>query len=108
MKSQFLAGTALALLTALGGGPAWAQTTPTPRIVSDVAPLPPEDRSSLGAVVMPDAPVLARRTSDGETMARTQQLMTTTMGAGPAIMVKSDEGETRVIQPVAAPPKAKP
>lgn len=107
MKSRILASTALALLATLGGGATWAQSAPTPSVVSDIAPLPPEDRSSLGAVVMPDAPVLARRDSGDQTMARTQQLLTTSMGAGPAITVKSDQGETHVIQPAKAHGKVK-
>jgi hypothetical protein len=106
MNTRFLVSTTLAFAAALGGAATWAQTAPTARVLSDAAPLPPEDRSSVGAVVMPDAPVLARRESGIETMARTQQLLTTTMGAGPAITVQSDEGETRVLQP--AQPQRKP
>jgi hypothetical protein len=108
MKSRILASTALALLGALAGGATWAQSAPTSPVLSDIAPLPPEDRSSLGAVVLPDAPVLARRDTGEETMARTQQLLTTSMGAGPAITVKSDEGTTHVIQPAKPQRKARP
>lgn len=104
MKTRFIASTAL-LAAALGGGFAsWAQTAPTPRVLSDTAPLPPEDRSSVGAVVLPDAPVLAQRELATQTVARHQQLMTTMMGAGPAVPVQSEDGQQQLIVP--AKPKA--
>lgn len=98
MKTRFIASTAL-LAAALGGGFAcWAQTAPTPRVLSDMAPLPAEDRSSVGAVVLPDAPVLAQRELATQTVARHQQLMTTMMGAGPAVMVQSDDGRQQILR----------
>ena len=77
------------LLTAatLGAGSVLAQSAPTgpnettpgtpvlsAPIVSDVAPLPAEDRASAGAIVLPDSPVLARR----------ENMATRAMGAGPS------------------------
>ena len=105
MKTRFIASTAL-LAAALGGGFASrAQTAPTPPVLTDTAPLPPEDRSSLGAVILPDSPVLAQRELATQTLARHQQLMTTMMGAGPAVTVQSDDGEQQLLLP--AKPKAK-
>jgi hypothetical protein len=96
MRTQFIASTAL-LAAVLGSGLAWAQSAPTPLVLTDTAPLPAEDRSSLGAVVMPESPVLAQREMATQTLARTQQLMTTSMGAGPAIAVQSDDGRQHKI-----------
>ena len=99
MKTRIIASTAL-LAAALGGGfAAWAQTAPTPRVLTDTAPLPPEDRSSLGAVVLPESPVLAQRELAAQTVARHQQLMTTMMGAGPAVPVQTEDGDQLLIKP---------
>ena len=47
------------LSTALVAGAAIAQAQP--RTMPDTAPLPPGDRSSVGAVILMDQPVLAQR-----------------------------------------------
>ena len=59
MKTLSIARSAAVLLAvALGSGAALAQSSP--RVVTDAAPLPAEDRSSMGAVVLEDSPVLAQ------------------------------------------------
>lgn len=73
---------ALLAATTLGAGGVLAQTTApstttpgasTP-VVSDAAPLPPEDRSSTGALVLGNSPVRAQR----------ENMSTRAMGAGPS------------------------
>ncbi len=73
---------ALLAAATLGAGSVLAQTTApsttspgtsTP-VVSDVAPLPPEDRSSTGALVLGNSPVRAQR----------ENTSTRAMGAGPS------------------------
>lgn len=100
MNTRFIASTAL-MAAVLGGSMAWAQTAPTPPVLTDAAPLPAEDRASMGAVVLPEAPVLAQRELATQTMARHQQLMTTMMGAGPAVTVQSDDGQQQILRPTA-------
>ena len=75
---------AAALLLALGGAQAQTAPTPTPKVLTDAAPLPAEDRNSMGAVVLQESPVLAQRDLVQTTVARNQQMMTSVMGAGPA------------------------
>jgi hypothetical protein len=63
MKYQSLLKTAAVVLAAgVGAGAALAETTaPTPPVMTDVAPLPAEDRNSIGAVVLEDSMVIAQR-----------------------------------------------
>jgi hypothetical protein len=88
MKTSTLArAAALLLAAALGGAMAQTAPAPTPKVLSDAQPLPAEDRSSMGsmgAVVLEEAPVIAKREMVQETVARNRQLITTMMGAGPA------------------------
>ena len=72
---------AAALASAMLAGSVFAQVT-APR-VTDTAPAPPEDRSSVGAVVLIDQPVLAQR-EYLENLARTNAPDTRSLGAGPA------------------------
>lgn len=87
MKYQAFVRTAAAVLsTAVISGAALAQASTTvPR--SDVSPAPPEDRSSVGAVVMMDEPVLAQREQMQQMLAR-GAVDTRTMGAGPARLLR--------------------
>ena len=70
-----------------------AQTTPTPRVMTDVAPLPASERESIGAVLLEDSPVLAQREAFERLAARNEAILlafdpardaTRSMGAGPA------------------------
>lgn len=74
---------------------------PEPVTMTDTAPLPASDRSSLGAVVLMEHPVIAQR----EEMAAMQErsaVDTQTMGAGPArilrdVMVREDLKRQRAL-----------
>jgi hypothetical protein len=69
--------------TVLASGAALAQTKQAePATMTDTAPVPAHDRSSVGAVIMMDEPVLAQR----EALMQAQQrsgIDTRSMGAGP-------------------------
>jgi len=58
-------------------------------VLKDTEPLPPEDRSSVGAVIISTEPVLAQR----EQMTRLAQERSPTsmMGAGPAVNPRKDK-----------------
>jgi hypothetical protein len=60
-----------------------APTQPQPTIMSDAAPLPAQDRTSVGAVILMDEPVLAQREAMAQVQARGPD--TRAMGAGPAV-----------------------
>lgn len=93
MNALRIAHTA-ALLAALVGGAAVAQTTaPTPPVLSDVAPLPAEHRSSVGAIVLADAPVIARREMLENLAA--SGVNTSVMGAGPAPVTGLDKSRAK-------------
>lgn len=88
MRYQTFARAAAGVLaTALfGAGAALAQMQ-TPQVMTDAAPLPAAERSSSGAVIMMDQPVLAQR----EAMLAAQErsaVDTRTLGAGPARIVR--------------------
>ena len=84
MKYQaFVRAAATVLSTALIGTAALAQSA-QPR--TDTAPPPADDRSSLGAVIMMDEPVLAQRAQMQTLMANTPD--TRTMGAGPTRLLR--------------------
>lgn len=94
MTALRFAHTAALMAALVGGGAALAQTTaPTPKVVTDVAPLPAEDRSSLGAVVFADSPVLAKREMM-ENLAATG-VNTSVMGAGPAPARELDKASAK-------------
>lgn len=80
MKSLPYARTAALLLAALCSGAALAQKS-TPLVLTDVAPLPAEERGSLGAVIMTDQPVLAQREMMNNLAA--SRLNTSVMGGPP-------------------------
>jgi hypothetical protein len=87
----FVRAAATVLSTALLAGTAFAQSSaPTPRTMTDTAPLPASERGSVGAVIMMDEPVLAQR----EMMLQAQErsgVDTRTMGAGPARILRSQD-----------------
>ncbi len=88
MKYQaFVRAAAAVLSTAvLSTGAVLAQTTPP--TMTDVAPLPAGDRSSVGAVILMDEPVLAQREAMAQAAARAPD--TTALGAGPARLLQRD------------------
>lgn len=75
MKYQSILKTAAVVLAAgigtAGSGAALAEsTTPTPAVMTDVAPLPAQERGSVGAVILEDSPVLAQRSAYQVVVAR--------------------------------------
>jgi hypothetical protein len=81
----FVRAAAGMLSTALFAGAAIAQAQP--RTMIDTAPLPPADRSSVGAVILMDDPVLAQREMMLQAQERTS-VDTRAMGAGPARLLR--------------------
>jgi hypothetical protein len=79
---DFVRAAAGVLAGALLAGGAIAQKQPEPLTMTDTAPTPAQERSSVGAVILMDEPVLAQR----EAMQQAQErsgIDTRTMGAGP-------------------------
>lgn len=75
-----------ALAAAALSGAAFAQSQqqqPQPVTMTDTAPLPAGDRSSVGAVILMDQPVLAQREAM-QTAQERSAVDTRSMGAGPA------------------------
>ena len=67
----------------LASGAAFAQTDkPEPLTMTDTAPAPASDRSSVGAVILMDQPVLAQREAMAAARERTAA-ETRALGAGP-------------------------
>jgi hypothetical protein len=89
MRTQnFARAAAGVLVTAFIAGGAYAQATqPQPITMTDTAPSPASDRSSLGAVIMMDQPVLAQREQLLQAQERTS-VDTRTLGAGPARVIR--------------------
>lgn len=85
----FVRAAATVLSTALLGGTALAQTAPVPQpeTMSDIAPLPPSERSSAGAIILMEEPVLAQRELLRQAQERTE-VDTRSMGAGPAALIE--------------------
>jgi hypothetical protein len=78
--------------TVIGAGAALAQLQPQPQVMTDAAPLPATERSSLGAVIIMDQPVLAQR----EAMQAAQErngVDTRALGAGPTRIMR--DAQTR-------------
>jgi len=89
MYQAFVRAAAVVLSTALlsSGGVVLAQTTePQPTTMVDTAPLPASDRSSVGAVILMDDPVLAQREAMEQMASRAPD--TSAMGAGPAMLLQ--------------------
>jgi hypothetical protein len=99
------AATALAAATLAGA--ALAQTQPQPVTMTDTAPAPASDRSSMGAVILMDQPVLAQR----EAMLAVQErsaIDTRAMGAGARRMlrdVRLEQGRATEPAPQKTTPK---
>ena len=89
----FVRAAAGALAAAALTGAAFAQTqTPQPVTMTDTAPAPAGDRSSMGAVILMDQPVLAQR----EAMQAAQErsaVDTRAMGAGAARVLRDVQVE---------------
>lgn len=86
----FVRAAAAVLSTAfvVAGGAVLAQSTqPEPAIMTDTAPLPASDRSSMGAIILMDEPVLAQREALQQAMERSE-IDTRSMGAGPARLIR--------------------
>ena len=81
------AGVLATALFAAGGAYAQQERKPEPVTMTDTAPMPATERSSLGAVIMMDQPVLAQREALAAAQERTS-LDTRTMGAGPARVLR--------------------
>lgn len=82
----FVRAAAGALAAAALSGAAFAQSQsqqPQPVTMTDTAPLPASDRSSVGAVILMDQPVLAQREAMLAVKERSA-IDTRTMGASPA------------------------
>jgi hypothetical protein len=98
---------AAALTLALVAGAAGAQSltqapkAPEPPVMSDVAPLPPHDRSSVGAVLMREEPVLAKR-------AYLEQLARDGRSEGPDTSVLGGSPSPTPVDAPAQKPKQKP
>lgn len=96
MKTAPLAqATAVLLAAVLGAAHAQTAPAPSPKVLTDAAPLPAEDRASTGAIVLEESPPLAKQGLVQETVARNRQMMTSVMGAGPA---PTAEKPARVIE----------
>lgn len=65
------------VLAAAAGAPVLAadEGKPTPPVMSDAAPLPAQDRESLGAVIFADEPVIAQREAYMMAQARYEHLL---------------------------------
>jgi hypothetical protein len=85
LRTRRWAQATLLVAALAGGGAALAQVAP--KVLTDAAPLPAEDRSSTGAVVLMDQPVLAQREAMEQNMANAR-LQTSAMGAGPAAVIQ--------------------
>ena len=99
MKYQaFVRAAAGALAAAALSGAAFAQTQPQPQTMTDTAPTPASDRSSVGAVILMDQPVLAQR----EAMLAAQErsaVDTRTMGAAAARLVRDAQEQKKAAEP---------
>jgi hypothetical protein len=93
---RFVRAAAGGLVAALLAGGALAQTAqPTPQTMTDVAPLPASERTSAGAVILMDEPVLAQK----EAMAAAQQrsaVDTTALGAGPSRVLRDQRTREQI------------
>ena len=99
MKYQaFVRAAAGALAAAALSGAAFAQTPAPARTMTDTAPAPASDRSSVGAVILMDQPVLAQR----EAMQAAQErsaVDTRTMGAAAAKLVRDAQEQKKASEP---------
>lgn len=105
------AGVLSTALFAAGAAHAQDAKQPEPHVMTDTAPLPAHERSSTGAIILMDKPVLAQREAMEEAQARTE-VDTRTMGAGPAKVLRDvftkEELENRRALEAAEPGKGTP
>jgi hypothetical protein len=93
----FVRAAAGVLATALfGAAAALAQSTqPQPEVMTDAAPLPATERSSVGAVILMDQPVLAQR--DALLAAQERSAVdTTSLGAGPTRIMRDAQTKDQI------------
>lgn len=87
MKNKAFVQAAAGALAAAALSGAFAQTQPQPVTMTDTAPAPASERSSMGAVILMDQPVLAQRASMQAVQERSA-IDTRAMGAGPARVLR--------------------
>jgi hypothetical protein len=97
MSYQDFARTAAGVLAgALLAGGAIAQTQkPEPATMVDTAPPPAHDRSSTGAVIMMDEPVLAQREAIRQAQERSA-VDTRALGAGPSRILRRPQSREEI------------
>lgn len=97
MKYQSIVRTAAGVLAgALLAGGALAQAKQAePTTMTDTAPVPAQDRSSVGAVILMDEPVIAQREQMQTAMERSA-VDTRVLGAGPARTVRKAQTQTEI------------
>lgn len=88
----FVRAAAGALAAVALTGTAFAQTATTPVTMTDTAPAPAGDRSSVGAVILMDQPVLAQREAMLAVKERSA-VDTRAMGAGAARVMRDVQVE---------------
>lgn len=94
---------ALATAAILAAGSVHAQSPQSnegvqqPPTMTDTAPTPAHDRSSVGAVILMDEPVLAQREALLQAQARTS-VDTRAMGAGPARLLRGAQQKKEMEQ----------
>lgn len=99
-----LAAAALATATAFAETPSSDEAVPQPSTMTDTAPMPAHDRSSVGAVILMEEPVLAQREALMQAQERSA-VDTRAMGAGAARLLrtvpskKTPEEKARDAQP---------
>lgn len=94
MKTLAFVRTAATVIVAACGSIAMAENpAPTPRVMTDTAPLPAQERESHGAIVMADQPVLAKRAYLDRLAAEQggTTVDTRAMGAGPARIMRREQ-----------------
>ena len=91
---DFVRAAAGVLVTACVAGGAFAQAKPEPATMTDTAPMPAHERTSLGAVIMMDQPVLAQR----EAMLAAQERApdARSLGAGPARVIRRAQTQDEI------------
>lgn len=113
MKTIMKTGTRFAfpLLLALLSGAVLAQTAPSSTVpgksapvVTDVAPAPPEDRGSTGAIVLEQSPVKAKREAQADAAQEQPTDTTRRLGAGTLTPGAAREGLSRPAESSGSPP----
>lgn len=92
MKNKAFVQAAAGVLAAAAMSGAFGQTQPQPVTMTDTAPAPASERSSMGAVILMDQPVLAQRASM-QAIKERSAIDTRAMGAGPARVLREVQVE---------------